>query len=100
MPLTTGASIFPEPRSFFWRPIDGERHAAEIRDRNLPPDELIGTLCGQQLNQAPVTDLKWLGPPALPAGPPPRRASGCGHELPSRRDTRYVETLARAAGDG
>ncbi len=62
MPLTTGASIFPEPRSFFWRPIDGERHAAEIRDRNLPPDELIGTLCGQQLNQAPVTDLEWLWP--------------------------------------
>ncbi len=63
MPFTTpGAAIFPEPRSFFWRPIDGERHAAEIRDRNLPSDELIGTLCGQQLKQAPVTDLEWLWP--------------------------------------
>lgn len=57
-----GALIFPEPRSFFWLPIDGERHAAEIRDRNLPSDELIGTLCRQQLKRAPVTDLEWLWP--------------------------------------
>jgi hypothetical protein len=57
-----GASMFPEPRSFFWLPIDGQRHAAGIRDRNLPYGELIDTLCGRRLKRAPVTDIEWLWP--------------------------------------
>lgn len=57
-----GAAIFPEPRSFFWSPIDGQRHAVGIRDRELPYGELVGTLCGKQLKRVPVTDLEWLWP--------------------------------------
>ncbi len=57
-----GASIFPEPQSFFWLPIDGKRHAAEIRDRDQPYGALVGTLCGQELKRAPVADIEWLWP--------------------------------------
>jgi hypothetical protein len=38
------APLFPEPHSFFWLPIAGQRHAANIRDRDLPYGELIDTL--------------------------------------------------------
>jgi hypothetical protein len=47
--LNPGAAVFPEPQPFFWLPIAGQRHAAGIRDRDLPHGELIDTLCGQQL---------------------------------------------------
>ena len=57
-----GASTFPEPQSFFWLPIAGQRHAAGIGNRDVPCGKLIGTLCGQQLKRAPVTDLEWLWP--------------------------------------
>ncbi|MCA1672574.1 MAG: hypothetical protein LC799_10345 [Actinobacteria bacterium] len=56
------AALFPEPRSFFWLPIDGKRHAAEIRDRDVLNGELIDTLCGQQLKRAPAGDAEWLWP--------------------------------------
>lgn len=56
------AAIFPEPRSFFWLPLDGYRHAAETRDREVPRGELIGTLCGQQLTRALAGDTEWLWP--------------------------------------
>ncbi|MGH3932519.1 MAG: zinc finger protein [Pseudonocardiaceae bacterium] len=55
-------AIFPEPRSFFWLPIEGHRHAAEIRDREVLGGELINTLCGQRLKRAPVGDVQWLWP--------------------------------------
>ena len=55
-------TLFPEPRSFFWLPIDGKRHAAEIRNRDVLNGELIGTLCGQQLKRAPAGDTEWLWP--------------------------------------
>lgn len=57
-----GVPLFPEPHPFFWLPIDGQRHAAENRDRDLPYGELINTLCGQQLKRIPVTDIEWLWP--------------------------------------
>ncbi|MGH3899382.1 MAG: zinc finger protein [Pseudonocardiaceae bacterium] len=56
------ATIFPEPRTFFWLPIDGQRHAAGIRDRYLPYGEQVGTFCGKQLRRAPVDDIEWLWP--------------------------------------
>lgn len=56
------AAIFPEPRSFFWLPIDGHRHAAEIRDREVLGGQLIGTLCGQRLKRAPAGEVQWLWP--------------------------------------
>ncbi|MBV9162808.1 MAG: hypothetical protein JO281_14930 [Pseudonocardiales bacterium] len=57
-----GALTFPQPQSFFWLPIDGKRHAAGIRYRNLPSGKLITTLCGRQLTRARVTDTEWLWP--------------------------------------
>lgn len=54
------ATFFPEPRSFFWLPIDGKRHAAGIRDRGQPYGALVTTLCEQQLKREPVTDAEWL----------------------------------------
>ena len=56
------AAIFPAPRSFFWLPLDGHRHAAEIRDRETLGGELIGTLCGQQLVRTRAGDTEWLWP--------------------------------------
>jgi len=56
-----GDTLFPE-RSFFWLPIDGQRHAAGIRDRDLLYGEPVNTLCDQQLKRAPVTDSDWLWP--------------------------------------
>jgi hypothetical protein len=35
-PQSTKKPLFPESRPFFWLPIAGQRHAAEIRDRDLP----------------------------------------------------------------
>ncbi|MGH3717832.1 MAG: zinc finger protein [Pseudonocardiaceae bacterium] len=55
---TPGATSFPHPRTFFWLPIDGKRHAADIRDRNLPSGKLITTLCGRQLTRPRVTDAE------------------------------------------
>ncbi|HKR49682.1 MAG TPA: zinc finger protein [Pseudonocardiaceae bacterium] len=54
------AVIFPEPRTFFWWPIDGQRHAVRIRYQDLPYGELVGTLCGKQLKRASAGDLEWL----------------------------------------
>lgn len=55
-------AIFPEPRSFFWLPVDGCRHAAEIRDREVLSGELIRTLCGQRFRRTPVGETEWLWP--------------------------------------
>lgn len=49
---------FPQPPSFFWLPIDDQRHAAGIQDRNQPPGTLITMLCGRQLTQTQVTDAE------------------------------------------
>ena len=56
------APLFPEAQSFFWLPIAGQRHAAEIHDRDLPYRELVDTLWGQQLTHAPVADSDYLWP--------------------------------------
>ncbi|MGH3940609.1 MAG: zinc finger protein, partial [Pseudonocardiaceae bacterium] len=56
------SAIFPEPRSFFWWPIHGKRHAANIGDREVPNGESINTLCCQDLKRAPAGDTEWLWP--------------------------------------
>ncbi|MGH3912287.1 MAG: zinc finger protein [Pseudonocardiaceae bacterium] len=61
-PTRAAAAIFPEPRSFFWLPVDGQRHAIRTQDRNVPRGELIATLCGQRLKREPVGDAEWLWP--------------------------------------
>ncbi|MGH3698617.1 MAG: zinc finger protein [Pseudonocardiaceae bacterium] len=53
---------FPQPPSFFWLPIDDQRHAAGIQDRNQPPGILITMLCRRQLTQTQVTDAEWQWP--------------------------------------
>lgn len=54
--------IFPAPRKFFWLPMNGARHAADIRDRDTANGEPVGTLCDKELTRAPVSDLDWLWP--------------------------------------
>jgi len=54
--------FFLAPRSFFWWPLDGQRHAANIQDRELPNGEPISTLCDQDLTRAPAGDTEWLWP--------------------------------------
>lgn len=61
-PDPPGASSLPRPRMFFWLPTDGQRHAADIRDRHLPSGKLITTLCGRQLTRARGTETEWLWP--------------------------------------
>jgi zinc-finger len=74
------AAIFPEPRSFFWLPIDGERHAARIRDREVLNGEPISTLCGQHLTRAPAGDVQWLWPTCPACWDTTAAKVGCGHE--------------------
>ncbi len=72
---------FPQPPSFFWLPIDDQRHAAGIQDRNQPPGILITMLCRRQLTQTQVTDAECSGRSAVNAGPQPKRTSGCRHSV-------------------
>ncbi|MGH3972873.1 MAG: zinc finger protein [Pseudonocardiaceae bacterium] len=88
-----GNCIFPEPRSFFWLPIAGQRHAAETRYRDLPYGELVGTLCGQQLKRAPVTDMEWLWPTCPACWSATAARVGCGHE-PRQAPSVYGRSFA------
>ena len=54
--------IFPAPRTFFWLPLDGARHAVEARDRETANGEPVSTLCDRQLIRARVSDIDWLWP--------------------------------------
>jgi hypothetical protein len=53
---------FPRLPSFFWLPIDDQRHTVGIQDRNQPPGTLITTLCGRQLTRTQVTEAEWQWP--------------------------------------
>ncbi|MGH3812452.1 MAG: zinc finger protein [Pseudonocardiaceae bacterium] len=61
-PLPSDIAIFPEPRKFFWLPLDGARHAVGIHERDTNNGELIGTLCRKRLQRAPAGDAEWLWP--------------------------------------
>ena len=55
-------AIFPAPRTFFWLPLDGARHAINTRDRETNHGEQLATLCGQHLTRAPAGNTEWLWP--------------------------------------
>lgn len=60
--MPSDAAMFPRPRTFFWLPLDGARHAAGIHDRDAANGELIATLCAKQITRAPVGETEWLWP--------------------------------------
>ena len=64
-PDSPGAPSVPQPRMFFWLPLDGKRHAADIQYRHRPSGQLITTFCGQQRTRARGTDAEWLWPTCL-----------------------------------
>jgi hypothetical protein len=57
--------LFPAPRSFFWLPVDGARHAFAAGCRGTLPGDSVTTLCGKSLMRAAVGDAEWLWPTCL-----------------------------------
>lgn len=51
---------FPTPRPFVWFPLDGQRHAIDRRDRNVPIDAPMRCLCGASHPRGPDGELEWL----------------------------------------
>lgn len=64
-PDSPGARSLPQPRMFFWVPLDGKRHAADIQDKHRPTGTPIATFCGQELPRVRETDVEWLWPTCL-----------------------------------
>jgi hypothetical protein len=60
--MPSDGTIFPAPRTFFWLPLDGARHAVGIAHRETNHGQPVETLCGQQPTRVPAGDTEWLWP--------------------------------------
>lgn len=53
--------IFPAPRTFWWLPVTGQRHAIRADDRATPTGAPLHSLCEETFERpAPPTDAEWL----------------------------------------
>lgn len=64
--FTVGPAPYPEPRPFTWFPLAGQRHAIDRRDRNVPLDGPMRTLCGASHPRGLDGDMEWLWPTCQP----------------------------------
>lgn len=60
--MRNDGTLVPAPRTFFWLPLDGARHAAGSGERETNHGEQVSTLCGQHLMRAPAGETEWLWP--------------------------------------
>ncbi|MGH3941655.1 MAG: zinc finger protein [Pseudonocardiaceae bacterium] len=57
------SEIFPAPRTFWWLPVTGQRHAIRACDSTAPTGAPLHTLCGTTVDRpVPPTDADWLWP--------------------------------------
>ncbi|MGH4025109.1 MAG: zinc finger protein [Pseudonocardiaceae bacterium] len=57
----TPSEVFPAPRSFWWLPVAGQRHAVHEHDHAVATGVPVHTLCGATHDRpAPPTDAQWL----------------------------------------
>jgi zinc-finger len=65
-PCRPVGGLFPSPRSFFWLPVEGARHAVAAGFRGTVPGDSVTTLCDKSLVRVAVSDNKeWLWPTCL-----------------------------------
>lgn len=60
--MPSDSAIFPAPRTFFWLPLNGARHAVGSTTGRPTYGEQVSTLCGQRLKRAPAGEMEWLWP--------------------------------------
>jgi hypothetical protein len=51
-----------ESHPFVWRPLAGQRHAIDRKDRTVPLGESIQCLCGERHPRGPEGEVEWLWP--------------------------------------
>ncbi|MGH3973542.1 MAG: zinc finger protein [Pseudonocardiaceae bacterium] len=61
---------YPDPRTFVWFPLAGQRHAIDRRDRNVPLGASMRCLCGATVltHEPPMVTWNGCGAPASSAG--------------------------------
>jgi hypothetical protein len=64
--FTVGPAPYPERHPFVWFPLAGQRHAIDRRDRNVPLDGPMRTLCGATHPRGSDGDMEWLWPTCQP----------------------------------
>jgi hypothetical protein len=63
---TVVPALYPEPHPFSWFPLAGQRHAIDRRNRKVPLDSPMRTLCGATYPRGQDGDMEWLWPTCQP----------------------------------